>query len=883
MTDPLNNLPGALPPEGMRPEEGAPVEPVAPLASAPRPRIKSRVQPAAIAPEASLTRALCDRVARVQELGVAPLSLGSSSRIEQIAAGLFKGGYAEPLLERLRAAIDHDLACLGASELATQNEMTLTAIRDLAAVLRQLRAEPLALVPLVPLLEVAPEEEARVEWGTPAKALGTLLINRPGFNGACLDVVRTADGELLAGRLTGEVFEALDERGAPAGAYRQVENGLWSQVASEGSPPSREKRDARALIARGLAALDRGALTAAARNFDQALALVPDDREAQLGRARLAILRGRPAAALDDVAAVRAAHPADAAASYLEGLALSSSKPQNAKAAFERAARLLEPGLSGPIFDEPLFQSPEDALLAAEIDLANGEPAQAVQRLEALAQENPCSVKVRLLLGRALLGAGDAEGALREASAAVEVDANNASAWVLRAEANDALGKTVDAASAFSRAAELSFDQGEAAIAEGLYSEALKRDPANPAALTGAGFALDRTGRAGEAAARFSQAGSVYLKASRFHDALRSFDYALERKRNDAGAETGRAQSLLALGEVGAATKSFERALSLDPHNLDALLGKGEAALRAWDFSTAATVFDAVLERAPTHVPALVASAELAARDGVWSIAEIHFASALAIEPDNPRALLGKAECDLRAGRAIDALSGFDKVLAREPDNALAQSGRATALVRVEPSADNAQRFVDAAFDLLSKARPAEALVLFERVSALAPQTSAFLVGKGRALSALGRFDEALACLRQAAENQADAPTLVAAGQAALGAGDFESALDFFDGANLAGVPETSLRLDRGRALLGQRRFEDALAAFTLAAIDDEHNAAAFIGKGYAQLGLSENDAAHRSFSLALGLAPGNAEALRGRSEAATLLAKQRTGPRDEG
>jgi tetratricopeptide (TPR) repeat protein len=203
---------------------------------------------------------------------------------------------------------------------------------------------------------------------------------------------------------------------APERDPQQIRECL-ERAAAVASP---DARFVRAALADTL--LENSALEPAQTQFQKLLSARPGDARANLGLARIALLRGEPAAARERLqACLHDPHTQRKAEELLGQAALSSGDHRAARDAIERAA-LLPPDKpwSDPYLQEVLSLKTG---LAGYLELAGkyfaeGRGAESVGLLQQAVREYPAAAEPRLWLGRALLNSDDPRAARQELLAA---------------------------------------------------------------------------------------------------------------------------------------------------------------------------------------------------------------------------------------------------------------------------------------------------------------------------------------------------------------------------------------------------------------------------------------------------------------------------------
>ncbi|MCF7936557.1 MAG: tetratricopeptide repeat protein [Synergistales bacterium] len=277
--------------------------------------------------------------------------------------------------------------------------------------------------------------------------------------------------------------------------------------------------------------------------------------------------------------------------------------------------------------------------------------------------------------------------------------------------------------------------------------------------------------------------GESYLMVGSPDRAVPAFRGSIRIASNDAMAYNGLGQALLQRGDLEAARNAFREALDRVPILREAMLGLGECYLRLGEPAEARDVLLNALDESGAD-PVLaerLGQAYLALEQP--GKAERHFSRALSMEEGREQALLGLDRARamktrlarerrmrelveagrraLEAGNAEAAGRHFDEALALDPDSAAALRGRAESYLRM--------------------GRPAEAVVLYERLTERFPddrelagalaearqraerkrieRSAQGLAARGRKAADDGRYAEAREAFRASIEKE---PTLPA-------------------------------------------------------------------------------------------------------------------------
>ena len=223
---------------------------------------------------------------------------------------------------------------------------------------------------------------------------------------------------------------------------------------------------------------------------------------------------------------------------------------------------------------------------------------------------------------------------------------------------------------------------GKFAEAAQLYSDLIKRDPAQFEAFHWLGVLHFQSGRANEALQCFSRAlavkpdfldalgnrGSILLRLGRPADALADFDRIVALRPDLPQGWNARAGALVALNRAQDALGAVEIALAREPNNPETLYRRADLLLMLNRHAEAVAAYDALLAVQPNFAQAWnmrgVALIEIKRQaDALAS-----FDKAIALEPANADAWNNRANANFELKRFDDAARDFEQVLKRAPD-----------------------------------------------------------------------------------------------------------------------------------------------------------------------------------------------------------------------
>jgi len=380
------------------------------------------------------------------------------------------------------------------------------------------------------------------------------------------------------------------------------------------------------------------------------------------------------------------------------------------------------------------------------------------------------------------------------------------------------------------------------------YEELLRADADDADVLQRLGAALAQFGRPDAAAGYLARSlelepdrPAVALNLARAlheigreEDALRCCDRALALDPNSAGGYRVRWAVLAALGRREEALASIGQAVRLSPADAASTADLGVALEEAGRPQDALACFERAVTLDPGLAPAHHNIGILAARLGEHARALRSLDRALALQPQQAALHSNRGNALKELGRLPEALQSYDTALAIEPQNLDTLHNRAA--VRTLHG-----KYTDALQDYD---------VLIARHDT---PTAADLIGRGAALVALGRNEEALVSLQQAITlSPRDAEARIQHGVALLRLARHDEAVSSFDRA-LAIRPDLPEVLNnRGVALAALGRAKDALDSFLRSLVFNGSSADTHTNVGIVLKTLGRYDEAAASFGRAL-------------------------------
>jgi len=299
------------------------------------------------------------------------------------------------------------------------------------------------------------------------------------------------------------------------------------------------------------------------------------------------------------------------------------------------------------------------ARLAAAL-YARGEKRQARDELATLLAHDPASVPVLLLKARLDVADGNPDEALASIAAARVVNPSAAGAAFLEGQVHALSGNTPKAIEAFEQAAAINPSSAAPMIAI-----ATMRLQAGERAK-----ALESAERARKAQPDALDARSVLVRALVANDLLdRALDEAtasaVEWPRSAAmQAQLGHVRA--AKGDAAAARQAFDAALALDPASTEALGALALLDLQDHRPRDAQARVDARLHGNPDSMPLLLLSARTAIGAGASAKAEATLRHAIEMDPTNMQAFELLGQMYIREGRLDAAREQFETLARRD-------------------------------------------------------------------------------------------------------------------------------------------------------------------------------------------------------------------------
>lgn len=286
-----------------------------------------------------------------------------------------------------------------------------------------------------------------------------------------------------------------------------------------------------------------------------------------------------------------------------------------------------------------------------------GRAPRAQSALERARSAWPHAVEIEVLAGNLAIQAGDAAAAAKYAAAALALDAHDARARLLAADA--------------------AADDGETQRAADLLAALIAEAPAVGSFYNRRGLVLEALGHGEAARADFERACEL--------------DASLPEPHVNLG------RMLRDQGRTREAEQSFALAIERGPNDAQAWLGRGLSRIAQGDLEGGALDVQHARELAPAEPGPLLALADVDAWHNQLDNAIERYRAALALAGHDAVAWLKLGNALTRKRAFSDARAAFDHAIAEKPDLAAAHNGLGAALMGLGDSTNAEKAFATAA------------------------------------------------------------------------------------------------------------------------------------------------------------------------------------------
>jgi putative PEP-CTERM system TPR-repeat lipoprotein len=455
--------------------------------------------------------------------------------------------------------------------------------------------------------------------------------------------------------------------------------------------------------------------------------------------------------------------------------------------------------------------------------VAKNDHAAAIIQFKSALQNDPDAVEPRLLLGKALLAAGDPVGAEVELSRVLAAKYDPAKVLPLiatalvQAEEYKKLIQQHGKATFEDRQAQADF-QTQMAAAWAAVGDGAKTEAAIASALA----AVPEHPPANLLQARFLAA------KGRWDDAGRQVDQVLARDPNSAEAWVLRGEIHKVQGQQPAAREAFQKARAANKQHLPALLAEISLALEGGDLPKAKALAAELRAIVPVHPSTAFVDAHLAFLSGEMARARELSQRLVLTLPDHQGILMLAGAVESRMGAVAQGASHFGKALALNPELNVARVALASAELRlgqhmkaletlkplIGPDSRNAQALALAGDAELRRGNADAADRLLQRAAKLDPSNTQVQTAVLMTRISGGDVMGGLSQLQVLAERSKDTVADRALFAARLRLREYDAALAVLDAMEKKS-PGSAVHAElRGRVYLAKRDYAEARVAF---------------------------------------------------------------------
>ncbi len=361
----------------------------------------------------------------------------------------------------------------------------------------------------------------------------------------------------------------------------------------------------------------------------------------------------------------------------------------------------------------------------------------------------------------------------------------------------------------------------------------------------------------------FFQEGLEHLKSTRYSEAIRCFDKAIETNPNLPLAWSEKGFALNKLGSYQQAIKCFDRAIDIDPTITDAWDNKAQALKEVGNYYEAIRCFDSSIQIDPKNAFAYWGKANALRLLRKYNEALECYGKAIEIDSKNALPLNDKGTALLELKEYNEAIKCFDKAIEIENriekkpiylcnkglalcrlqknNEALECYGKA---IEINPNLADAWKDVGLVLKELSKYR--EAIKCFDKAIEINPNLADAWLAKGLVLKDLEEHIEAIRC--------------------------FDKAIEGYDKNLKKGSNDIIDWYSKGHALTQLGKYSEAIKCFDKAIEINPNLADAWLAKGLVLTQLEKNDEAIEQFNKSIEINPKSIEAWNQKGKVLYLL-----------
>jgi tetratricopeptide (TPR) repeat protein len=393
------------------------------------------------------------------------------------------------------------------------------------------------------------------------------------------------------------------------------------------------------------------------------------------------------------------------------------------------------------------------------------------------------------------------------------------------------------------------------AIIQG-YDPAIQLDPNNAAAYVGRGFANALKGETDRAIQDYDRAiqlepnnaaahkyrGIAYGTKGSNLRAIEDLDQAIQFDPKDAVAYVSRGSAYSGNNDHDLAIKDYDQAIQLDPQNPAPYISRGRAYISKKDYDRAIQDFNRAIELNPSFPFAYVGRGDAYATKNDYDRAIDDYDDAIKLDPKNPKninAYTGRGIAYLNKGNAQRAIENFDQAIHLDQKNAFAYLERGEAY-RNKNDGDRAIKDYDQAI-------------------LLDPKSAAAYTGRGIVYAGKGDNDRAKQDLDRAIEiDPKNATAYAGRGIVDVRKGENDLAIKDYDQAIQLDPQNAAPYISRGKAYILKKDYDRAIQDFNRAIELNPSFPFAYVGRGDAHARKNDYDRAIKDYDQAIQLGPKN-------------------------
>ncbi len=343
--------------------------------------------------------------------------------------------------------------------------------------------------------------------------------------------------------------------------------------------------------------------------------------------------------------------------------------------------------------------------------------------------------------------------------------------------------------------------------------------------------------------------GNTLYNLSRYEEALKHYENALEIKADYVEAWKEKGDTLYQLNQDEAAMDAYDRAIQLNPEYLEAWIKRGDVLNRLQRSSEAIASFDKALELLPESAEA-------------WN---------------------GKGNTLLTVQRYEEAIAAYDQVIELQPESSEAWYARGWAYHQLKDysaALKSYDKSVEYQFDyavgwynrgnvLMQLNQEKEAVDSYDKAVRFQPKYAQAWYSRGNALMKINDLEEAHHSYERAVKIQSSyQEAWYSLGWARHQLGRYEQAIDAYNQAIDLNKNDYSAWYNRGNALYNLNRYQEAISSYNEAAYLKPDHAESWYGKGNGLSTLEQYQEAILAYDQALRYQPNYRAAKEGKERA---------------